>query len=967
MFSLLRRQRSFCLLMLAIVLIAPTLAAQAPQATVFTVTNTHDSGMGSLRQAILDANANAGDDTVNFNIPGSGPHVIALTAALPELTGPLDINGLTQSGAACDVWPPTLKIVLNGAAISDTNANGLLIGDSATPSTIRGLVIQNFPNNGIKGDDNASFTVDCNFIGTDVMGQVAAPNGWDGVAYSALTAETTQIMRNVISGNAQSGIYSNWRSIIEDNYIGTNVTGTAPLGNGNWGILLDGKGFDSVVRYNVIAHNGGDGIYVANGVFLYEYGPTTGIANLISRNSIFDNGKLGIDLHGKDDPPGGGIVTLNDPGDADAEENDPFAPVSGGNRLQNFPVLLGVSREAQTVSGVLNSKPEKTYFLEFFTNPTCDASGYGEGRDFIGETTVYTGVTDTITFNAHVTGELPEGYFVTATATDMHNNTSEFSLCLEIPHDSELITVTNTDDSGAGSLREAMLNANALEGFNVINFNIPGDGPHVITLLSPLPEITDPLDLNGLTQPGSTCEQPNVKLLVENVLGSTIRINTGDSTVQGLTVTQVGEDGAAIQLSGILGHNTVSCNLILQSNLDGIRIEEGSKKNVIEQNHIFQSAQSGIWVNAAGNKIKYNRIEQSGAWGVILDPYATKTQIRGNVILQSGNDGVFVKGGKYNALEQNIIYESGGLGIELYEPGYQKDNVPLPNDPGDADDGANAWQNHPIVTQALAGTNQVKGKLQSVPDKNFTIDLFINAACSPSGYGEGEFWAGSARVTTNALGNANFTIDLGGLIERGQFVTATARDAKGNTSEFSPCFAVSEMVELVYNGGFEDGMYGWTEQKLDGDKRVCNTGTAHKGVCAFRFNGFPGGNKGKLLQSLEVSKPDPGERVRFEVWVARYTANAGTGLAMLKITYADDTTEQIMLVVPAGGDPLKYQKVSKSFKVSRPIAQLQLLLQYPQLFGQLYVDDVSVKLFDTGVEEVLVPLPPAPDGIRSLN
>ncbi|SRR6266496_5297828 len=67
---------------------------------VFTVTNTADSGSGSLRQAILDANSNSGADTIAFAIPGSGVHTIPLFSALPQITDPVLINGYTQPGSS---------------------------------------------------------------------------------------------------------------------------------------------------------------------------------------------------------------------------------------------------------------------------------------------------------------------------------------------------------------------------------------------------------------------------------------------------------------------------------------------------------------------------------------------------------------------------------------------------------------------------------------------------------------------------------------------------------------------------------------------------------------------------------------------------------------------------------------------------------------------------------------------------
>ena len=64
----------------------------------FTVTTTNDSGAGSLRQAILDANTNAGADTIVFQISGTKPFTLSLTSALPAVSDPLTIDGTTQPG-----------------------------------------------------------------------------------------------------------------------------------------------------------------------------------------------------------------------------------------------------------------------------------------------------------------------------------------------------------------------------------------------------------------------------------------------------------------------------------------------------------------------------------------------------------------------------------------------------------------------------------------------------------------------------------------------------------------------------------------------------------------------------------------------------------------------------------------------------------------------------------------------------
>ncbi|HNB72024.1 MAG TPA: VCBS repeat-containing protein, partial [Acidobacteriota bacterium] len=159
-----------------------------PMAT-FTVTNTGDNGgvdpapsagTGTLRQAIVDANANAGADMITFNIGGSGVQTITLAAALPAINGPVTIDGTTQPGSSTTTWPPTLLIELNGTSL--TTGSGLSISGPATNCLLKGLIINRFTASdavtsglGIRngGDNN---TIQYNLIGTDSTGNTALSN-----------------------------------------------------------------------------------------------------------------------------------------------------------------------------------------------------------------------------------------------------------------------------------------------------------------------------------------------------------------------------------------------------------------------------------------------------------------------------------------------------------------------------------------------------------------------------------------------------------------------------------------------------------------------------------------------------------------------------------------------------------------------------------------------------------------------
>ncbi len=204
------------------------------------VTNTNDSGPGSLRQAIADANTLPGPDTIGFAIPGAGVQTIDLASDLPFISDPVVIDGLSQTGASCAAWPPTLRIELSGAAGA---VFGLRIAGPGDV-TVRGLVINRFSSHGIfvDGDDN---TFQCNIIGADPTGTLDRGNGQIGIFINGtsnnLVGGALPTQRNLISANGeQLRVAGANNNVIQGNYLGTNVTGTAPLGFTNIGMLLTG-------------------------------------------------------------------------------------------------------------------------------------------------------------------------------------------------------------------------------------------------------------------------------------------------------------------------------------------------------------------------------------------------------------------------------------------------------------------------------------------------------------------------------------------------------------------------------------------------------------------------------------------------------------------------------------------------------------------------------------------------------
>ena len=142
-----------------------------------------------------------------------------------------------------------------------------------------------------------------------------------------------------------------------------------------------------------------------------------------------------------------------------------------------------------------------------------------------------------------------------------------------------------------------------------------------------------------------------------------------------------------------------------------------------------------------------------------------------------------------NSIRGNSIFSNAYLGIDLIGDGV------TPNHTGFLA-GPNDLQNFPVITNAYgSGTSTiVLGNLNSLPGGNFLIDVYRSNTADESGYGEGQFYLGTASVTTDGSGNASFAYTNSGGNYAGQFITATATAANGDTSEFSATVTASNVA-----------------------------------------------------------------------------------------------------------------------------------------------------------------------------
>ena len=257
----------------AATLLGLCLAAGADAAT-FTVTNTNDSGAGSLREAILGANGAAGLDTIAFNVSGAGCTggvcTIAPTTQLPNISSPVLIDGYTQAGSSANTVTQgalntVLKVVISGSSIP--GANGLSLISGGAGSTIRGLVVNGF-NNGIASLSSDGNIVRGCFLGVNAGGTTRSPNNFGIDAEFSddfILGGPAPADRNLVSGQTQTNIqvFSSSNVTIENNLIGPDISSIVALGPTTQGIAVAINAQGTVIRGNVIG-GASEGILLVN-------------------------------------------------------------------------------------------------------------------------------------------------------------------------------------------------------------------------------------------------------------------------------------------------------------------------------------------------------------------------------------------------------------------------------------------------------------------------------------------------------------------------------------------------------------------------------------------------------------------------------------------------------------------------------------------------------------------------------
>jgi parallel beta-helix repeat protein len=345
-------------------------------------------GIGGGGGVILESDLNSVEDNV-IGFEFAGVHIEGDTNTVRSNKVGTGVNGVTALGniQGINVFGGDHNVIEDNLASGNLFSGVQLVADGGDPA-----------------EDN---TVQNNQIGTNTAGLASLPNG-TGVEINASNDNT--LTGNVIAGNSNDGVLIHDFDTAnapdaDDNRLEGNTIGLPGLANGGSGVKIDGGDQNHVGDPgNTISDNGVDGVTVV-----------AGSGNAIRKNSIHDNGALGIDLG-----PAG--PTPNDPLDADA----------GANQLQNDPQITAAN--ATRFTWELDSEPSTDYRLDFFVSNTCDPSGSGEGETFLDSIQVTTDANGHVNAKTVTAIAAGAGNQVTMTATKLvgagtSRSTSEFSPC----------------------------------------------------------------------------------------------------------------------------------------------------------------------------------------------------------------------------------------------------------------------------------------------------------------------------------------------------------------------------------------------------------------------------------------------------------------------------------------------------------------------------------------------------------
>jgi hypothetical protein len=716
------------------------------------VTTTADVGPGSLRAAIYYATDHSGT-TIRFNLttndPGysNGVFNIHLTGYLP----PLVANGTVMDGSTQPGFAGRPLVFVDGSqmipeAYAPGAATGLLIYSSS--NQIKDISFSDFDWNGLTllYADATNNTISGCWFGLDPTGTNAAPNAYQGILVASGAGGNTIGGTNTPARNVLSG-NSQYGIFITD----SNTTGNVVLGN-YLGTDFSGS--------NALA-NGLSGVFLGNNAGSNTIGSTNPAGrNVISGNlqygvyltntagNVISGNYLGVNAGGETALGNG----LSGVGLFGGTQNVIGGTGAGAGNVLSGNGNYGIDIANPLVTG--NSVQGNLIGLDAAgTNGIGNGIGYGGVLLDNGATNNLIGGTVAGARNV-ISGNNPAGVFFNGATTSGN--------LVEGNYIGTDITGTNAvPNSLAGVYLPFGTPGNIIGGTIAGARNvISGNNNYGVYLASPATS-------NNVVEGNYIGISPDGAHIVGSTFaGVIIFAGAQNNTIGGAVA------GAGNVISGFFGYGVYVDNV-------------GTTGNWIEGNDIGTDA-SGT--NALPNSV--GLIFFGGASNNIigLKPDGSGS---GNQIAFNNNDGVWVSDTNTAgiAIRGNSIFGNGGLGIDLLN-------------------GANNLQTYPVITNAFgyASTTVVSGTLNSLANSTFLIDVYRNALNNP---GAGQFYVGTVSTTTDGSGNAAFALTDNGANYAGQYFTATATSAVGDTSEFSADLLATNAPSAQFTGPYQSSAGGF--------------------------------------------------------------------------------------------------------------------------------------------------------------
>jgi CSLREA domain-containing protein len=764
----------------------------------------------SLRAAIEEANETEVKDTIEFAVEGK---LEPEFAKLPAIEAPVEILG-----TSAPEYEGTPVIEIDGAKVERGGSTGLVVRPGGGGTTITGLAIGDF-NDGIllEGADNQ---VCGSYLGTESDGATAIPNEvgietWVGAEGDRIGAGCEMLGGgNLISGNESAGILDRgMETQIAGNRIGIS-SAEDPLPNGGGGeepeesagITIAVEASETTIGPvglepgNVVADNDGPGVLVSSGTSKVK----------VHANSLYGNSGPGIE------------ITTEAPA---------------------VPAIAEVTKHVDTVSikGEATTAAAETVQLQFYASPSCGAGTEG-GQSYLGSGEVSAAGGST-PYDIEVGGTIPTGdEYVTATATGSEEGqTSQFSECflLQPPVGERTFTVNSLGDTSTAALceegeectlRGAIEAADGSEAFDTIDFADSAEG--VIKLQSDLPEITEPVEIDGTSAPGYGTEP------VVMIDGAEIPRGGEESPLaEGLIVS--GEGGGSVIRALAVGEFEYGVYI---SSADGVRLcsdwvgvgvgGTASPNEIIGVETGSQAAGTQIGVGC-GTGAAPNVISANGEWGIA--DHGRETEIGGNkigvgpdgAVMPNGGGGIVLTigegpesvgaqiGGIGGAIEPNTIAYNEGPGVYVGETS-NRALIRANSIYGNEDRGieyGDGGPTAPTITAVEGGSGAltVSGQVTGQEPEAVELDFYASAVCSPIEAGVGETYLGTV---TESVGESpqGYVAELSTpFSDDDAYVTVTGTlTEQHETSEFSTCFLLPSPRTLTVDSLGDAGGGGCT-------------------------------------------------------------------------------------------------------------------------------------------------------------